>query len=643
MADNELWENLIDPKNLKRGWHLVRNDSRQDFVHRPTYLDDFSANYDEGISEIRRRLQTDTYTPAPLVHADVPKGSMAVRPGSVPQVEDRIVLQTIIYLLALKIDPNISKSVYSYRLKKKISKGSIFQESDVLDIPFIKKSIVSSQIDPFESWYLSWPEFDRVSRAAFEEDGYEYLAVSDISAYFENIQLPLLRDQILKFLNGEQKIVNFLFRILETWGIKTPEGRSYLRGIPQGTQISSFLGNIYLVPLDSAFEEFGKIHDIKYFRYMDDVKVFAKGKGVARRSILEMDRVIRQLHLNVQSAKTEILEESRNKEISRSLVDSRLDEIDFIMDQIEAKKSKGKEFTSQEQAILLNKLKGIATKKPVSESEQVIIGSRKALSGLSLRVFRRWMTAHQALGSHVHVTRLMQEIERNPDNRVTRKLVATTRQFPRKSQIKTRLFQFLNSPLNIYPHQEAEIIWAFRYLSQIDKSLVNYCEKKFLDANVYYYVRMQSAHLLSRTLLQESFLKKAEKIFEEEPNPLVQIASAGLLMQRTEKKNGAALARMVFHPNEDIRKSGRFLRQMKFDEKQALSKIRYILDANFTPRACDYFPELFAASQSDRIKILEELQRSIRDYLKVPGIRGIRPILSEILRRAEKSLSSISP
>ena len=82
--------------------------------------------------------------------------------------------------------------------------------------------------------------------------------------------------------------------------------------------------------------------DIKYYRYMDDVRIFFKDYAIARRCLFDMERIIRKLHLNVQSAKTKILDEKLNTEITNSLIDTRIDRLKSLRDILGDHKQKAK-------------------------------------------------------------------------------------------------------------------------------------------------------------------------------------------------------------------------------------------------------------------------------------------------------------
>src|SRR3569832_369773 len=276
MAENLLWDKLLDPKTLKAGWNLARNDSKTNFLLVPFYSDVVTQSFELNILEIVKRLATNTYRPAPITFVDVPKSTLAIRPGTLPEIEDRIVLQTIVRHLAESEDKELPDAVFSYRVKSPTTTSVLFKESVVLDIPYLKAQTITKYFDPFEPWYAAWPEFDEESKATFLNDGYGYLVVTDISAYFENNQKPHQRDLLLKIFPTEQKIINLFVMFLEQWCPTTHQHRNFHRGIPQGTQISSFLGNLFLLPLDKELEAFCNVNNAKYFRYMDDIRLFTK-------------------------------------------------------------------------------------------------------------------------------------------------------------------------------------------------------------------------------------------------------------------------------------------------------------------------------------------------------------------------------
>lgn len=612
MHKNNLWKKLLDIHNLYKGWHLSRVDSRQDFVEDVNSISCFADDLEENLKEIRHRIASGSYHPHSLLRIDVPKSYLGVRPGAVLVIEDRVVLYTIIYLIAPQIDKRLGSNVYSYRLKKN-RRGkevdSIFLETEIAEYPFLTKGFISSNIDPFEPWYGAWPIFDQKSREAFGEHEFPFLAVSDIAAYFENIQLPILRDDLLSLLPDDPKIVNLLTAFLEHWTIRTDSGSRQFRGIPQGTTISSFLGNMYLIRVDREINRWKRKKAVVYLRYMDDVRIFTRRKEDARQAIFTMDKVVRSLHLNVQASKTIILDEN-DGEISQALIDPRIDKLNIICKDLRSLAIDNK-LTNKIESKYLKVLNDIAKEDPPKDGQR-IIGNRKPLSGLSLRAFRRWMTAHSYLGSSLFLRRLIAEIHVNPDFRLTRRLVQAAQQFPRRKVIVQKLLPFLKSEYNIFDYQEAEIIRSFRYVSNVPDDVIRYCKKRMYDFSVHYYIRMQCAYLLARIQLSDNELKKIDQLFDRENDPYVKGALATILMQFDHQRNLQFIKKLVFHPNEKIRKIGKYYRNIKHDKDKAEKLVEFIFNDRLEVRICDYISHLYAMSVSSDEEIRKIVFGAVR-------------------------------
>jgi hypothetical protein len=106
-------------------------------------------------------------------------------------------------------------------------------------------------------------------------------------------------------------------------------------------RVSSFLGNVYLLPIDMAFGSLSRRRDLKYLRYMDDIKVLAKDMPSAREALFLMNERLRTLRLNIQASKTRILQ---GNEIADEFFDERMDELEEII----AKTQKNRELTTSE-------------------------------------------------------------------------------------------------------------------------------------------------------------------------------------------------------------------------------------------------------------------------------------------------------
>lgn len=631
---NDLWKNLLTENILVRGWHLARLDTRQDFAEDLYSSDIFGVDLSTRIKETISRLNTETYQPRSILHLEVPKGSLGFRPGSVIPIQDRIIVSAIVLLMAEEIDNLFPPSVHSWRTKKPFpKKGPIFREIGMTEIPFLKKKSIRRAVDPFKSWYDIWPIFDKESRRIFEVERFRFLAISDIAAYFENIQLPILRDQLLQYFPNEPKLVNLLFLFLESWAVRTSYGRIHLRGIPQGNFVSSFLGNLFLLPLDNKFKKFEEQNEVRYFRYMDDVRVFTRKLEDARLAVFTMDRELRRLHLNVQTAKTKILDNLAG-EIANEFIDERVDELTLIIDDINNNWKKD-DIPEGEKQKYLRSLERIS-KKDIRK-RQKLVGSRRPLDGLSVRAFVRWIYAHRLLNSDIYVDRLLKEIQINPDFKITQRLIKTAQDFPQKKKIESYLFRFIKSKQNIFSHQEAECLRAIRYLSNIHDDIIIHCKERLLNQEKDPYLRMQSAYLLSRIEMDLDFLLKLENLIDKENNPYVQVAISTVLVQKRHK-NEEMIRKLVFHPNEKVSNIGKLYKTTMSNEPIAIKCLKHIFRSHSQWLLCDNIPYLHLMSYSDNIKIKKHLLNTIREPRNKHSIIGLRKILKGIFTRTRESL-----
>src|SRR5687768_15918045 len=104
---NALWDQLCTLDALKRGWHLTRTDTHQDFIAEPLARETFACFLEENLLEFLRILKLGDYQPTPLTRVSIPKGALATRPGTLLAIEDRVVLFAALRLIAPSIDTHL--------------------------------------------------------------------------------------------------------------------------------------------------------------------------------------------------------------------------------------------------------------------------------------------------------------------------------------------------------------------------------------------------------------------------------------------------------------------------------------------------------------------------------------------------------
>lgn len=495
---------LTDFDTLRRGWHLSRPQLRQQFFD--VYLDfeAFSAAFESNIRELSRALRTGEYTIDPLYRLNTPKTTFVSRPGTALSIRNEIVLTGAISLIAHNIDRTLSDAVYSWRVSDKPKKDVLFRESDVLALPFLKRRTIQQFVDPFDAWYLLWPEFDEQSRkTALEDERFKYLVVTDISAYFENIELNVLEAALHERSGADGHFIRFLMEHYRIWSREGMSGRRLGKGIPQSSQPSSFLGNMYLAPIDERISQLYSSDDVRYFRYMDDIRIFCKTEKDAQRCIYEIDDRIRLLGLNIQSAKTEIIPASQ---MMSRLHDERLDELDQAEDLLKQRDPKAKQEA-------MKRIMEIARSPGTCEGARPIIGGKGPMKGINLRVLRRWASLCKRAGIADAYDRIAHETLRNPDYRLLNQSIAFARWRPLVRRHAQGFLDAFNGE-ELFAHRRADLFRYLRYPGRLPSTALPIAWKIFLNARTEGYLRFQAAMLLMRWPLKDTDVKRVARAFD---------------------------------------------------------------------------------------------------------------------------------
>ncbi|MGN6143501.1 MAG: RNA-directed DNA polymerase [Mesorhizobium sp.] len=525
-------------------------------------------------------------------------------------------LWSIISLLAPNIDENLKSGVRSFRLKKSQKREDLFEEISEIVIPFLKSSFINSRIAPFVPWHYNWKEFDQLSKDAFEA-GYRYLAVTDISAYFENINLEILRDLLLKYHPQEQKIVNLLMAGLHSWAVETPTGSQPKRGIPQGTGVSSFLGNMFLMPVDEALHPPQWNVDSIYLRYVDDIRVFCKTKSAAINALLVLEENLRKIHLSVQTAKTKVL---FGREIEELLYDDRIDQIKDIRARYPSRAVGAAAATSR---LLKVGDKRSSNSDPLSKRFVV-------RDGLNDRATRMWFNSLMFYGSTAYVSSLTHVVLRNADPRYSEIFVRTAKRFPNFSYNRAQIYSYLDGPENIFEYHECHILESFRYMSKRSDVIFNRCMKIIASRNSYNLKLAATRYLAKWRLTPMQILAVKKALTSERLIPCV-VGYLQLLSQQSPSDFANTMSIISRIPSFQSVDAIEFVRQVTQFSSFTRSFLGFVFDIRFRFRLADWIGVLWIMSHTRDRKLKKHLdglarRREIRepDALLVSSLRAIR-------------------
>ncbi len=245
------------------------------FVEYPFLFHLAEIDLDVWLQSLSKKL-AEGYFPKTSRLCWIPKPNYQLRPGNILTLKDEVVYNLIIGKLYSKIwdalEPYQGNPDVAYPLST----------------PDSKEKWVKSN---FKSW-------DKFRELSFDRmaTGVEYVVVSDVTGFYENIdQDKLISD--LKQIVGSCPEIDLLRNCLRKWSIRGD------KGIPQGYSASDILAKVFVSPIDQALQNDGFIH----LRYVDDIRIFCNTHTEAKRAIAQLSLNVHQKGLNLQSAKTKIL------------------------------------------------------------------------------------------------------------------------------------------------------------------------------------------------------------------------------------------------------------------------------------------------------------------------------------------------
>ncbi|MEX2215952.1 MAG: RNA-directed DNA polymerase [Phycisphaeraceae bacterium] len=274
-------DQLRHPDNLRRAWRWLRSspDAAYKSYFRSLYQR-FAVAEEALLDDLGDRLRRDIYEPEPSTKLFHPKASGILRPYSLLSVEDQIVYQAALNLIAEKLSPRVvqryHKTVFGHLYAGKTSTW------------FYRK------------WSDGYKAFNQATKQAFA-DGYVYTASFDLTACYDSLDHRVLKHFLGK-LGFDPDFCAKLTEWLEKW-TATGRGIFHNHGIPQGPLSSGLLSEVVL----SYFDDLKLKHtDFRYLRYVDDIRLFAKDEHTLRRLLIRLDEMSKDIGLFPQSGKISI-------------------------------------------------------------------------------------------------------------------------------------------------------------------------------------------------------------------------------------------------------------------------------------------------------------------------------------------------
>ena len=274
-------EHAYDLSNLQRAWRWVKSNPEAAYK---TYCRNLYTAYavadEQALVDLQDRLQRNVYEPSHSTKINFPKPSGILRPYSLLTVEDQIVYQSLVNVVAEKL----SRRVRRRYLNEVFGHLYAGKRSEFF----------------YRKWNDCYRQFNEACRQAFA-DGFVYGASFDLTACYDSLDHEVLR-HFLGTIDCDQDFSEQLTTCLSRW-TATDHRIYHHHGIPQGPLASGLLAEVVLQHFD---DHRGSPRRVRYMRYVDDIRLYAKSSDILRRMLIRLDTLSKDIGLFPQSSKVYI-------------------------------------------------------------------------------------------------------------------------------------------------------------------------------------------------------------------------------------------------------------------------------------------------------------------------------------------------
>lgn len=273
----------FDKENLLRCWTWLNTNSDNNYKnHFRSLYKAYSLSLDENIDKLHRDLKYHRYKPELSTKLYIPKKSGILRPYTLLNINDQIVYLALVSIIAERLSKRASKnyniSVFGHLYAGKTS--SYF----------------------YKKWSDGYVKFNYAINDAFT-NGYKWTASFDLTAFYDSIDHKVLT-HFLTEIGITKEFSKYLTDCLEIWTASSPTRIYHGHGIPQGPLPSGLLSEVILQHFDE--HKSFKRTTVKYFRYVDDIRLLAKTEENVRKALLGLDYTSKEVGLFPQSGKINI-------------------------------------------------------------------------------------------------------------------------------------------------------------------------------------------------------------------------------------------------------------------------------------------------------------------------------------------------
>jgi hypothetical protein len=264
---------LAPSLNLQQASKHVEQDLKSDWYSDPWRWPEVQ----EAASLPRGELINFLATPTSLACAlDVPKDSGAMRAAAVIGPTERVVYQALVDMMARPLLLGLPTWVYGWRVARDAEPGQY--------------------ADNGQEWEMFQRDLETLSRK------YKYSCHVDVRDFFESTDVEVCLLSIERQIR-QTEALDSIRRIIAS--VNLAAGR---RGLPQRCRASSILAHAMLRPIDGYLSAWSNASQRACARWMDDISLFSNSERDLSEAAREIDCLLRDTGLRVNSAKTRFAE-----------------------------------------------------------------------------------------------------------------------------------------------------------------------------------------------------------------------------------------------------------------------------------------------------------------------------------------------
>lgn len=288
---SKVLEKYFHPDAIKLAFYRVKRWPDR-MVKDQIGINAFGVDLDENSKMLSNKIIGGTYKPQRGFKFYQPKAALTCRTKTMLYVEDALVYQAIANAIGAENYDTLQEQeafVFGSILHPEVKKGLSLLEEENPNFFFFK--FWKNLFNKFKDSIIHNIEVDKVN-CKFE---------TDITGFFDCIPHYNLLMKLSDRFNVENEILDLLSSCLNIWS-GTKDSITPGVGIPQGPLPSFLFANMLLHDLDDLIIGEG----FKYYRYMDDIKIYGYQKEELVKALVLIDKYLKGNGLSINAKKTNI-------------------------------------------------------------------------------------------------------------------------------------------------------------------------------------------------------------------------------------------------------------------------------------------------------------------------------------------------